>query len=76
MLHVNYIAIKLEKECSQTFQSFIKSINQQLKMRGLTLQHKLSLSSFILVFLNPHPRICLLILEGEEGKEREKKTWM
>ena len=27
---------------------------------------------FISYFLNPHPRICLLILEREEKREREK----
>ena len=27
---------------------------------------------FLLIFLNPHPRICSLILEREEKGEREK----
>ena len=29
-----------------------------------------------LLYFNPHPRICLLILEREEGRERERNIDM
>ena len=35
---------------------------------------KLSLLMPLIVFSNLHPRICLLILEREEGRERERET--
>lgn len=31
---------------------------------------------YFILFLNPHPRIRLLILEEEEGVERDRETLM